>query len=237
MRKKKLNGQNFFILKVSKDCSRKRREQLKGDDSSQHLVQELSLTVSWQGRDRDGDDLQYIVRYSHDGGNTWRTMAVEIKELHIKVAVEELPGAGRTAVVQVIASDGVHTGAAQSVPFSVPKNPPSVFILAGQQNPGASWNIREDDTLALTGRGFDPEDGPLSGRSLTWLLDGEILGSGRWLHLAALEPGEHKLILKASDSDGNVARDYIDLVIDELPGPTPPPSSSSKIMLPIILAR
>jgi len=194
-----------------------------------------TIAVKWQARDADGDDLEYMVRYSVDGGETWRVMAIEIRELNIKVTVKEQPGADRTAVVQVIATDGVHAGWAQSVPFSVPKKNPQAWIVSKPQE--GDLHATQGDTLSLSARGFDAEEGPAS---FSWEIfcqndDPATVGSGRWLHLPLMEPGNCKLTLEVRDSDGNVARDTIGLVVEPAPGEMAPVKPQGRhIFFPIV---
>lgn len=61
--------------------------------------------------------------------------------------------------------------------------------------------------LALRGSATDPEDGVLTGESLSWSssLDG-ALGTGASLEVSHLRPGEHELILTARDRAGAESR-------------------------------
>ena len=189
-----------------------------------------TVAVKWQARDADGDDLQYMVRYSADGGETWRVMAIEIRELNIKVSVKEQPGADRTAVVQVIATDGVHAGWGESEPFSVPKKKPKAWIVNKPQD--GELKAMQGDTLSLSARGFDAEDARFD---LSIFLDDEQVGSGRFLHLPLMDPGEFTVRLEVRDGDGNVARDTVGLVVDPAPGETAPLEPQGRyIFLPML---
>jgi hypothetical protein len=79
------------------------------------------VTVIWQASDADGNDnLTYSVFYSDDKGRTWQTVAMDIKETHLTVNLETLPG-GPNALFRIIATDGVNTGIGDSnSTFSVP---------------------------------------------------------------------------------------------------------------------
>ena len=83
---------------------------------------------------------------------------------------------------------------------------------------GASFDVGE--TVAFTGSGTDPEDGVLSGSSLTWTssVDGQI-GTGNAFGRNDLSVGEHTITLTASDAAGRTGQSSISITIR--PGPLP----------------
>jgi hypothetical protein len=97
----------------------------------------------------------------------------------------------------------------------------SVTVFAGAGLPSAVIETpdlpeRGNDGWLLRGRGFDPEDGLLTGISLEWSssIDG-FLGTGEQLTVELTEPDtgeqwlDHIVTLTARDSDGNTATDQI----------------------------
>lgn len=70
-----------------------------------------------------------------------------------------------------------------------------------------------DVAVPLIGEASDAEDGQLAGSSLAWSsdLDGP-LGTGANFDVT-LSVGTHTLTLEATDSDGNTAADFIQVIM------------------------
>jgi hypothetical protein len=64
-----------------------------------------TVTVTWDGTDRDDDELVYTVLYSSDGGETWFPQGYEITETSFPVTLAE----GTEHAVKIVASDGANT--------------------------------------------------------------------------------------------------------------------------------
>ena len=85
-------------------------------------------TIRWQAEDADGDNLSSSLIYSHDGGDSWLPLAVDLEETAFELDTTELPG-GDQAIIRVFTSDGFHTTSADVSPFTViPKNPNPVIL-------------------------------------------------------------------------------------------------------------
>ena len=83
--------------------------------------------------------------------------------------------------------------------FIVEPKRPQVYILS----PDADISIPENTQLVLEGYAYDLEDGPGGGVTLNWASDRDgSLGTGNTI-LAKLSPGQHKVTLSATDTDGN----------------------------------
>jgi len=162
-------------------------------------VADNMLEITWAASDTDGDSLHYSVGYSADGGNTWRTIGVDLTDTTFVVSTDDLPGTGQ-AKVRVLASDGINTGVGESGTFTVTKKVPKVYILS----PKDGTTIRSGQWLHLSGRAQDREDGLLRETTLVWTLDSiSTIGTGRQLTLFGAPPGIHHIALTATDSDGN----------------------------------
>jgi hypothetical protein len=81
-----------------------------------------NITVGWEARDLDNDDLTYLVLYSNDGGSTWpSTIADDLKETSVQMSANSLEGNSvNLSKFRVIATDGINTDIRDSDPFSVP---------------------------------------------------------------------------------------------------------------------
>lgn len=161
-------------------------------------------TVTWQASDPDGDPLRYTLQYSPDGGNTWRAVATNLSLPGYTLNVGDLPGSA-TALLRVLASDGVNTGQDTSDGlFTVGSKPPQVYVIY----PRNESSFRPGAPVLLQGIATDLEDGPLTDDSrFTWhsSLQGP-LGVGRKFQFYDLWPGQHTLTLEVTDSDDFTGR-------------------------------
>ena len=162
--------------------------------------------VDWSVTDIDSTDHLFWVEYSADGGSTWSILNQARYESNLEVDFDRLPGSTGNALIRVLASDGVNTGAAVSNLFSVAKKRPRAAILA----PETGEEYYAFDGLPLEGFGYDMDDGVLSDASLTWYSDRYgFIGTGEELSVAEMDVGEHTVTLTATDSDGNTASDTV----------------------------
>jgi len=90
-------------------------------------------------------------------------------------------------------------------------NLPPIATIHEPQD-GASYQFGE--TVTFSGSGEDPEDGALTGGSLTWTSnqDGQI-GTGATLTHNDLSVGNHRIILTARDSEGWTGKDTVYIAI------------------------
>jgi outer membrane protein assembly factor BamB len=166
-----------------------------------------SLTITWSGHDPDGDQLRYTVRFSGDGGATWRALAHGTSESSVTVDSSLLPGGPATGLVEVIANDGVNTAADRSdAPFTLPNRTPIAVI----RFPDEAAVYPCGSNLTLKGVGYDPEDGYLPTDRLSWTLSGQgSPGPGNNLVLSGLADGEYTLTLTVADADAQHGTDAI----------------------------
>ncbi|HJW82822.1 MAG TPA: hypothetical protein VJ754_00830, partial [Anaerolineae bacterium] len=80
-----------------------------------------SLRVTWSALDADGDRLHYLARASVDGGATWQTLGANLSSPSIDLRAADF--AGRRVLLEVLASDGLHTTALRLGPFDAPGGP------------------------------------------------------------------------------------------------------------------
>ena len=168
-------------------------------------------TVSWTGSDADGDPLRYVLQYSADGGNTWKAVAVNLTGESYALGAGRLAGS-ETALIRVVASDGVNTGQDQSDgTFTVEPKPPEAMIVY----PVDGDVFPPGGPVLFEGVGTDLEDGPLTDDTrFTWSssLEGD-LGVGHRLYFDDLLPGQHTITLTVRDSDGLVGQGRVTIFI------------------------
>ena len=187
------------------------------DSVAQGVVQ-----VSWTASDADGDRLQYAVLYSQDDGQSWLPLAMDLDQPGLEVDSGVWAGS-EWARVRVLASDGLHTTAADSAAFHVPRKAPSSWIDAPTD--GASFLPYE--AIILSGRAEDAEDGVLDDNALVWSSDRQgYLGRGAQLTLPAgwLDAGTHVLNLAATDSDEHTGSGSVNVFV-----------GLSRVYLPIVV--
>jgi hypothetical protein len=156
-----------------------------------------SVTVQWTASDPDGDDLAYNVLYSADDVG-WEPLALNVTgATSVDLDLSFAPGS-TSARFRVEVSDGYHTAYDESDgTVTVGDRQPLVTIVAPQDG------VTTSGALTLEGVAYDPEDGPLTGASLTWSSDRDgSLGTGETLEGVTLSGGGHVLTLKATDSEG-----------------------------------
>jgi hypothetical protein len=76
-----------------------------------------SPTITWSAADSDGDDLHYMVRASVDGGATWQVIGVDLTKPTVTLNPSDFRG--QSVLVEVLASDGLHTTSLHLGPFAI----------------------------------------------------------------------------------------------------------------------
>jgi hypothetical protein len=168
-------------------------------------------TLQWRGSDPNGDALRYTVQVKLEGTTSWIKVDDDLESSAFTWDTHALPD-GRYRV-RVIATDaGANavgeglSGEVVSPPFTVDNTPPAVTELAATPQPGA---------VAVSGRAED------AGSTVTRV---EVsLDNGDWrtvtpdggfaderslafhARLPDVEPGEHTVSARATDTAGNTA--------------------------------
>lgn len=168
-----------------------------------------AVTLVGSGTDPEDGALhgsKLVWRSNLDGflgtGDSVRTTGLSVGTHVITLVATDLNGAADTASTTLTVKQRVN-------------EPPSVIISSPQ--PGATFT--QGHAVTLIGSATDPEDGVLTGSSLSWRssLDG-VLGTGRTLTTSSLSVGSHDITLTAVDSQG--ARDSATVTITVV---APPP--------------
>jgi hypothetical protein len=85
--------------------------------SARHVTGE-GARVSWAAGEPEGEGLHYMVRVSTDGGESWQVVAVDHTTPAITLRPEDF--GGQEVLVEVLASDGLHTTPLRLGPIAVP---------------------------------------------------------------------------------------------------------------------
>ncbi|MEM4729805.1 MAG: Ig-like domain-containing protein [Thermoplasmata archaeon] len=177
------------------------------------------VNISWSASDPDGDNLTFAVLWRPSGG-LWLTLASGLKGTWLIVNTSGLRGGA--GEFRVLASDGFNTVRAESPPVSLPGRPPAVFL---QRPEPAAGPFETGDLISLVAFAYDPDDGPLTGKTIKWSSSASgALGTGQRL-LVALPAGVHTITVVATDSDGNTAQASVRITVlgpgEMPPGPNP----------------
>jgi len=159
------------------------------------------VTLQWTADDPDGDSLSYTVKYSRNGGSTWKALATSWPHDSLTVNTNALGGTSN-GLIRVQASDGFNTAEDESDgTFGTSNVPPIASIFS----PSDGAVKGQSGLITLDGSGSDTEDGPLSGAALEWqTASGDSLGIGETIDVPAanFSLGTHTLELVATDSVG-----------------------------------
>lgn len=154
--------------------------------------------VSWTINSPTATSFTSRLLFSSNGGTTWSQIA-QTTSNSTTVDFTYLPGTAN-GLFQLIATDGVNSGSATSIPFTVSKHKPSTVVI---NTPLTGAVQRASDPVYLSGAVYDADDGVLSGTALKWSSDVQgALGTGSPL-ITSLKAGTHTLTLTGTDSDGN----------------------------------
>jgi hypothetical protein len=153
-----------------------------------HVTADGRVRATWSAEhDRP---LRYNVVFI-DGRRRAIPVARELLEQAFVLDATDLPG-GRGCSLAVLATDGLRSDTARSLPFDLPDRPPRIVILT----PSPATSLPPDQPLSLLGHAHDPAGRPLADEHLTWSIDGEIVARGRRLAPAGpLSPGTHRVEL------------------------------------------
>jgi hypothetical protein len=157
------------------------------------------VRVAWEAPSVE-EELHYLLRYSNDGGKTWRAVTSRLHEKEYEVDLDNLAG-GQACLFQVLATSGIRTGCSLSETFEVPERPRFVSIAV----PEGKTTIKSGEAAILVGEAFSSHHGSVPPSELEWHsdIDGP-LGHGHVLDLSRLSVGKHTISLRGPDGAGGV---------------------------------
>lgn len=153
--------------------------------------------------------LYYLLRYSNDGGQSWRTLAPHLKVTEYIVDLDRLPG-GKRCQFQVLATEGIRTGMAVSQSFSVLYKRREATIIA----PLSGTVVSSRQPIIFSGGAFSPDTGSAHPSELQWYDDEILLGKGPEIDVRALSPGVYTISLKVSDGLGGESVSTLQIVVN-----------------------
>ncbi len=145
--------------------------------------------------------LQYGLRYTNDGGETWRALAAGLTEAHYVLNLDLLPG-GSECRIQVIASAGLRSAVAETAPIEVARKSRQAYILL----PAESSVFEYGEVIPLMGGGFSPDHGMAPFEETVWTSSTRgMLGTGYRLPVRGLPIGRHLITVHVPDGQGGEA--------------------------------
>jgi hypothetical protein len=207
-----------FICSNKEDCERKELLSIDVPEDSpkvritypSKVSEQLSgkVGVTWEAHFHD-KGLNYLLRYSNDGGSTWRAVAPSLQVTQYIVDFDLLPG-GEKCQLQVLATEGIRTGMAVSEFFSVPRHPRATTII----KPQSGTTITAGQKVTLFGDSYSPDTGSAHPSELKWYSDIEgLLGSGLTIYNIVLRPGLHKISLQTNNGLGGESVESIQIEV------------------------
>ncbi len=154
--------------------------------------------VSWEAEDKDGDLLTYTLQISRDNGASWDTMNPNMTETSLQFDTSFVAGAEQ-AIFRVLASDGLNTSEAVSLPISIEHKVPMLNI----EGPLEGTQVEQGNAILLYAQAIDLQDGSLDSSAFTWISDRDgALGTGDQLVVQNLTLGVHTLTVDVANKAG-----------------------------------
>lgn len=200
---------SFAVYHLNRQLAVKERSKntpkvsIAGISSDESFSNDAIVNLSWNGSDPDGDDLDYRIYYSTDGGGTYSLTSAAGSDTAISFSAMYLEGSSQ-ARFGISVSDGTRSTFVETPIFTVDYHIPMVSV----SSPVSESVLAGEQGFLLDGWAYDIEDGFLGSSSFSWSsnIDGN-LGSGNGLVMSAanLTAGDHTITLTVTDSNGATA--------------------------------
>jgi hypothetical protein len=171
--------------------------------------EESLVEVEWQAETPGDAPAYYMLRYSNDGGSTWRVLTPPSEQPSLAVDLSLLPG-GEECKFQVVASTNIRTATAETEPLAVEQKPRVPNIVS----PEPDATFLEGEPVVLLGDAFSPDFGTPDLEELVWRsnLDG-VIDVGPKVITQELSVGQHRIILSVPDGLGGEAAASVPVTI------------------------
>jgi len=147
--------------------------------------------VTWEGEHPEGLPVQYFLRFSNDGGETWNRIGIRTEAHEQVIDFDQLPG-GERCQLALVATDGINTTINTCPPFFLPRKP--CIALITHPLDGATYPAGQP--ILLLGQGYWRETAQPEWEQLEWHTsnDAEPVGRGSRAEVT-LPPGQHTITL------------------------------------------
>jgi hypothetical protein len=154
-----------------------------------------SVRLSWTASVAKGAEPRASVRWSADGGQTWRALTAGLTDCDVTFDPGQLPG-GKIRF-QVLLDDGFSTATGETDEIELPARPPEVTILA----PADRAELLSERQMHLLGVASAMDGRHPETEGIVWTIDGKEVGRGPDIWVDTPPAGRHKLELTASLDD------------------------------------
>lgn len=153
--------------------------------------------VSWNGEHPEGLPVQYFLRFSNNGGETWNRIGTRTESHAQTIDFDELPG-GESCLLALVATDGINTSIRESAPFFLPRKPCIALII----QPLDGMIYPADQPITLQGQGYWLETAQPEWEQLEWFAarEGSPVGHGSRTEVT-LPPGQYVIALQTGPEE------------------------------------
>jgi hypothetical protein len=164
--------------------------------------------ITWEAGHPTKMPLEFFLRYSHDGGETWQRASMRTRRKRHTLDFDDLPGGPRCRV-SVVATDGVNTAIATSPQFAVAVKPCRALLLS----PEDGSVFPEGEPILFEGQGYYLEERRPELEALRWTSEpGGVEGTGPVLTPSELTPGTYTVTLEAGEGQ-RVGRERVSIEV------------------------
>jgi len=164
-----------------------------------------SVKLEWTANCQPAEKMNYIIRYSNDGGKTWTPIVIGLETNHYEVEFDQLPG-GTDCKLQVMASTILRSSTAETDSFTVEKKK-RIAMISPIENSITKDHNHSSDKIELAGIVYSPDYGCAEEDEMNWSssIQGH-LGTGSYLAAVNLVPGEHIISFVGADGENGITR-------------------------------
>ncbi len=139
---------------------------------------------------------EFSLQFSKDGGRSWNSLAVGVRENKYKFSLSDLPSG--PVIFRLLVHDGFFTSAMDSKPVKLPGRAPTISIL----HPADGSELIAGSPLRLWAAVSTSTGKLIESKSCVWIVDGKEVARGPDAWIVAPGRGRHECKLVVEDSGG-----------------------------------
>lgn len=154
-----------------------------------------SGNARWEVTDTDREMLQVSLQYSPDGGRSWNSLAVGLRENEHRFDISSLPSGD--IIFALLAHDGFFTTRQVSGRISLPRRVPIIAIM----HPYDGDTLVEGQPLRLWVSASTCTAQRIEDRACRWLIDGQEVAQGVEAWVTTPVSGDHSCTVLVTNED------------------------------------